>query len=520
MTDAAHPARTCLPDAGAPARDAAASWRWPTIIIAAAALAVFAAGVTSSVVRGDEGYHTQFARAWYELGPLNRPTHNPLYASGEPPGYYYSTEPLWPLALSLVWHLTGPVQWAAQLYQAAFYALLLGAVYGMGRHLAGPRGGLAALLVAVSVPMFGAFSVLLYTDVPAAALITLTALLVLRRHMVAAGVVLGLAYLTKRHTLFLAPGLLLWTVLDEGTWRRRLARVPLMLGPALLVVLPDTLWRRAHLPALIDPASMQHVAARARMFLSHQRLPSNLNNARDLAAYLGALLPATAVLYLARRAWRHGHGLLWLTVLLFLAALGVLFTFDTDIRYTMPTVGLAVALAAAAWRGGWRRTWVLGLVGAVAFAHLGAVVWTVHAQRRLTPGQHAVFTYLREETPPDALVLYPGEVVLTQARRRVVWSNLLNPETGRSAINPFLRAYDAGQIEATLRANDVDYLCIDETRIDAADSRSTLVAGYPPTFVARLPELAFLERVPGPWPGITLYRVRPPDAGAGREPGP
>ena len=509
-----------IPDAPPGPADARAGgappWLWAAGLIVAATAAVLVAGLTSEIVRGDEGYHIQFARAWYEGGLPGRPTHNPHYPSGDPPGYSFVTEPLWPLGLSLLWHLTGPVNWAAQAYQAACYALLLAVVYGMGRHLLGPQGGLAALLLAVSVPMFGAFSVLLYTDVPAAAVIGLAALLVLRKHHVAAGVVLGLAFLTKRHTLLVAPGLVFWILMEEGTWRQRVGRVAMLLVPSLVVVLPDFVWRRIHLSSGHDPANAHYILDRLRMLYSNVRMPSNLNNPRDLVVYLGALVPAAAVLYLVRRAWARGHGRMWLAAGLFMVGLVIFFTLDTDVRYTMPAVPLVVVTVAAGLKGWWRRGWVLALVGLAAFGHLGAAAWVVHGERHLTPGQRAVFRYLREQTPPDTLVMYPGEVVLTQADRPVVWAQLVDPDTGTKNAALVIAGFSTEKVRRVLWANGVDYVCVDEETVCEPDASGRRLGGYDRSFVERLPTFPFLERVPGDWPGIILYRVRP--EGAGGEP--
>ncbi len=491
---------------------------WVVGLIAAATLVVFLSGATSEIVRGDEGYHIQFARAWYEGGPLGRPTHNPHYPSAEPPGYGFVSEPLWPFLLSLLWHVTGPLGVVAQAYQAAWYALLLAGVYGIGREVLGPRGALGALVLAISVPTFGAFGMLLYIDVPAAATIMLGAWLVLRKHPVAAGVALGLAYLTKRHTLLLAPGMVLWILMDEGTWRQRIGRAAMMLGFALLVILPDLAWRRAHVSAELDPASATHVLSRLKVFFSPQRMPSNLNNALDWLKYLGTLVPAGLVLYVARQRWRRGHVRILAAVGLFAVALVALFSFDTDIRYAMPAIGLVVVLGTAGLGGWWSRRGLVTMAGVVAFAHLGATAWTVHEARHLTPGQRAVFRYLREETPPDTLVLYPGEVVLTHADRPVVWGQLVDPDTGARNAAVRLDEYSAEKLGRVLRTGGVDYVCIDETRVFDPDPQGRSLSGYARSVVERLPTFPFLERVPGDWPGIELYRVVPAGPPPEREP--
>jgi len=516
------------------AQEAGGSVRWALAIILAATAIVFVAGATSDVVKGDEAYYYMFADVWSHQGILHRPVYNPIYESAEA-GYYYTTEPLWPLLVSLVWHATGEVQWSAQLVQAAFYILLLASAYGLGRDLLGPRGALVALLAAVSVPMAGAFSVLLYTDVPAAALVAATALLVLRKRFFAAGVVMGLAYLTKRNAAFLVPAFVVWAFWTEGSGWRRLGRVAAFVVPAVLVTLPDWFWRTAHLPAMYEPVSLPHILERLGTFFSEQarvtlgtggdadaatvaeRLwtwlgpsagASRLNSPADLLHYIGAVVPMLLVLYLIRRAWDRRDVRLWLAVGVCVAASLLMFTLDTEIRYAMPVIPLVAIVAARGLRGWCQKPWVLALVGLAAFGHLGATAWYVKAQRTLTPGQRAVFQYLQTRTPKDARILYPGEVMVAQTRRQAVWSQLRDPETDHpSSIVQFLAETDPDEIRTLLDANAVTHICIDEKRV-YEDCGEIVGFGYPRSFVERLRTLPFVEKVEGDWPGVELWRVK------------
>jgi len=505
--------------------------QWAAVIIFAAASIVFIAGVTSDVVKGDEAYYSMFAEAWYDAGLGNRPVYNPLYPSGEA-GYYFTTEPLWPLVVSLVWHMTGVHAWSAQLFQASLYALLLAMIYLLGRDLLGPRGALVALMGAVSVPMAGAFSVLLYTDVPAAALVAAAALLVLRKRFLAAGVMMGLAYLMKRNTAFLVPALAIWAFWTEGPVWRRLGRVAAFVVPAVLVTLPDRFWRTAHLPAMYEPVSLSQIVARLGTFFSKQALvapgsggadaatvaerlwtwlgpsagASRLNSPMDLLQYLGSVVPALLALYLVRRAWNRADAKVWLAVAVYVVALLAMFTLDTEIRYAMPVIPLVAVVATRGLRGWCQKPWVLALVGLAAFGHLGMTAWYVRAQRTLAPGQRALFAYLRSETPTDARILYPGEVMVAQARRQAVWSQLKDPEEGCVYITGFLRETDPERIRRLLHANAVTHICIDERRV-YAETGEVVGFGYPRSFVRRLRTLPFLEEVKGDWPGMELWKV-------------
>jgi 4-amino-4-deoxy-L-arabinose transferase-like glycosyltransferase len=489
-----------------------AGWKWALAAILLATAVVFLAGATSRIILGDEVYHTMLARAWSEAGLWHRPTHHPLYPTGDPPGYYYVTEPVWPMVLSILWQATGPVAWVAQGYQALWYALVLALVWTLGRDLLGPRGGLAAVLAAISVPMVGAFSVMLYVDVPAAAAILAAIVLLLRRHYFWAGILVGLAYLTKRNTAFFVPPMMLWIVCQEGPVWQRARRLALFLLPAALVVLPDLWWRSHAIPGTRDPANPIYVLRRVMTFFSPQRLSSNINNPVHLLTYLGGVLPFGVAAYLARRAWTRADRWLWVFIAFYIVTLLVMFTLDTDVRYVMPVVPLLAVVAARGLRDWWKKRWVLVALAAAAFAQLGVSAVRVNVARQLTPGQETVFAYLRTHTPEGTRVMYPGEVIMALARRPVVWIHLTNPQTQAPCLPDFLTRYDADTMEAVLQANGVAYICIDDRQILTAPLTEAERGGYPRAFVDRLPALPFLEKVGGDWPGITLWRVKPTGA--------
>jgi len=501
-------AEALRPGAAADAESWPAGWKWALAAILLATAVVFVAGTTSRIVLGDEVYHTMLARAWGEAGLWHRPTHHPLYPTGDPPGYYYVTEPVWPMVLGLVWRATGPEAWVAQTYQAVIYAVFLGLVWRLGGRFLGPRGALVAVLAAISVPMVGAFSVMLYVDVPAAAVILAAIVLLLRRHFFWAGVLVGLAYITKRNTAFLVPPMVLWLFLREGSVWQRVRRMGLFLIPAALVVLPDLAWRGYSIPGASDPANPVHILARMTTFFSPQRLPSNINNPIHLLMYLGGVLPLLAAAYVARRAWEKADRWLWLFIALYLVTLLLIFTLDTDVRYLMPAVLLFAVVIARGLRGWWNRRWVLVTLAAVAFVQLGASAVRVNLARRLTPGQEAVFAYLRTHTPEGTRVMYPGEVIMAEARRPVVWNHLTDPETGKTCLPTFLTEYGPEKMLAVLRANGVGYICVEESGILSRPLAKTERGGYPPAFVRRLPTLPFLEEVRGDWPGVALWKVK------------
>ena len=414
-----------------------------------------------------------------------------------------------------------------------------------------------------------------------------------------AGVMIGLAYLTKRNAFFLVPPMVLWLLWMGGTLRQRAGRVAVFLAAAIVVVTPDLLWRRYSFPAYYEPVSLTQILDRMGTFFAKQGLvtgtseaaretltagpagpgggeapgliervvswlsfgkapglveriaswlsfsagPSKINNPGHLLQYVGAVAPVLLGVYLVRRAWRResgpldpdrgpsdaegvrsnkdrdtdrGDGWLWITIALYMVALLLLFTLDTEVRYAMPVASLLAVISARALGGKAHRPWVLGLVAVIAFAHLGVAASFVKDNRRISPARQAVFTYLRKDASERAQwsekaprVLYPGEALVVHARCQAVWSQLKNPETNGCWITGLLQEEREDKIREILQFNAVDYICVDPAQV-YKDKVEVVGFGYPRSFVERLERLPFLEKVRGNWPDdqMQLWKVK------------
>ena len=85
-------------------------------------------GITSEVSLGDESHHYRFAQNIFSAG--KRIPFDPLYESGNPPGFFYNAPPLWHIALSYLWKITGGISQAiAQIYHILFFILLVWLTY-------------------------------------------------------------------------------------------------------------------------------------------------------------------------------------------------------------------------------------------------------------------------------------------------------------------------------------------------------------------------------------------------------
>lgn len=525
----------------------------PWILGSMACAIVLVAGLASDVSLGDENHHVGFARAMAERG--HRLVYNPLFPSADPPGYPYVTDILWPGLLAAIWAALGRTDfWIAQLYHTGWFALLLAGTYFTARQLLGRIGATWSLVLLCSIPVIVLYSVTMYTDMPAAALLTTSAALALTGWGLPAGVVFGLAYLTKKSALFLLPmlGLLLFRGCRRPRWPsdeaadpalpgpeaaeppqpapRTSANVPrwllmyglqgaLFLGAAAGIYWPERQWMRAHIPVQKTAVSGDYIKQRMTVLWSSEKLPSSMADPVDLLTHLGPLLIGVFLWYLLARRWRQTHGWIWAGVAVGFVATVFMFTLNTDIRYALPiVVMLAIPLAGALARV--RTRWVALLLAVLcAGQFVGAAAFTAMT-RRLPAETRLAYANLREAIPPGSRVLHLEEAFMLHTRRPIVWVHLVDPDTGLSDITQLMRPKPPeGQtperhIMKLLWHNGVDYILVKRERI--VSDRTIGLGGFPRAFVERIEQMPHIRAVQGDWPGFSLYRVLPEESVSGK----
>ena len=150
------------------------------LLVFCCSLLILIAGLTSVISLGDEVYHYRFAKDIFNAG--HRVTFDSLYDSGNPPGYFYNSEPLWHMLLASVWKLSSGVSFpVAQFYHTIYYVLLIFFTYLTGKELYGQKQGFYSALIVATIPAIATFSILFYLDIPAACLSVLGLLLIVKR---------------------------------------------------------------------------------------------------------------------------------------------------------------------------------------------------------------------------------------------------------------------------------------------------------------------------------------------------
>jgi len=472
------------------------------LLILCSSLLVLIAGLTSVPSLGDEVYHYRFAKDIFNAG--RRVAFDPLYDSGSPPGYFYNSEPLWHILLAPLWGLFGKISFPiAQLYHTIYYALLILFTYLLGKELYGQRQGLYSALIIATIPAVAAFSVLFYLDIPATTLSILCLLLIVKRKFLWSGIILGLMYLTKRNTCFFIPAfffLLLYQT--ETKFRQKIKNLFYLFVPAFLFVLPDFLWREKSLKTIMSvngrvvlqsSGNFEGVINRLKLkdwnLRISEYLNSHLSNPVDIVQYLGIVLLITLAIYVLFRIYEKKDLILWLPVICYFLFFCYIFFPGSDIRYLLPILPLLAILSSKAIAKYVNKKWLNISLIILCLLQFSSTVLYVRAKRQIPKGIKEGFAYLRDDTSPDALIIYPEYVILEATRRRFAWAGNL----GEVLQNLFWNK-DEDKVRDLLKSNDVGYIAVKKSRV-YDDSKVHHFGGYPKSFVERLPKLCFVKLV-------------------------
>jgi 4-amino-4-deoxy-L-arabinose transferase-like glycosyltransferase len=472
------------------------------LLILCSSLLVLIAGLTSTLCLGDEVMHFRFAKAIYNTG--ERVVFDPLYGAENPLGYFYRSDPLWHTLLAFIWRLSGKVSFpVAQFYHTVYYALLILFTYLLGKELYGRKEGLYSALIVATVPAIAVFSVLFYLDIPATCLSILCLLLIIKKRFLWSGVILGLMYLTKRNACFFAPAFffLVFYQTKAGV-KEKLKNLIYFSVPAFLIILPDFLWRESNIKsftavkgrvALEDGGALLSIKRRIMLFDWDLRISEYLNssfvNPVDIVKYFGIVLLIALVIYILLKIYEKRDLMIWLPVVCYFFFFCYIFHPGSDIRYLLPMMPLLAILSSKVMVKYLNKRWLIMLFVLLCFLQFSGAVLYVRAERQVPKGIDEGFTYLRENTAKDALVIYPEYVILERANRRFAWAGNL-----QQVLRPVFWSKDDDTARNLLKLNEINYIAIKKARI-YDDSEVRHFGGYPKSFVERLPELSFVKLV-------------------------
>ncbi|MGA2916370.1 MAG: glycosyltransferase family 39 protein [Sedimentisphaerales bacterium] len=474
------------------------------ILILITSFVLIAAGLTCGPSLGDEVYHYRFAKDIFNSG--KRVAFDPLYGSGNPPGYFYNSEPLWHILLASLWRLFGNIYFpVAQFYHTIYYAMLILFTYLLGKELYGQKQGLYSALIIATVPVVVAFGVLFYLDIPATCLSTLCLFLIIKRKYLWSGIVLGLMYLTKRNTCFFAPAfLLLLFYQTENIVRGKIKNCFYFFVPAFLFIIPDFLWRENNLKSTIMVNGREVVVPSASggafegikhrlalkdwSFRTSEYLNSSLFHPGDIVKYFGIVLLIALVVYAVFKLYEKKDLILWVPIICFFLFFCYIFYPGSDIRYLLPIVPLLAILSSKAIEC-FKVKWLSYIIIFLCFSQFISTVLFVRINRQIPKDIEDGFTYLKNNTSEDALIVYPEYIMIEKTNRRFAWAGNL-PEV----LQNLFWSKDDNEIKDSLKSFNVNFIAIKKSRV-YDDSKVHYFGGYPKSFVERLPSFDFVKLV-------------------------
>jgi 4-amino-4-deoxy-L-arabinose transferase-like glycosyltransferase len=471
---------------------------WIILLFAAGLIAIN--GIMTEISLGDESHHYRFAQNIYREG--KRVPFDPLYESGNPPGFFYNDPPLWHLILAFLWRITGGIsQTITQIYHVFFFILLVWLTSVLAKEKIGEEGRWSSALIITTVPMVVSFSTLLYMDIPMTALSTLSFYLILKRRYIEAGVASGLMFFTKLNAGFFFPGFLFLILWNE---RRKvwslLKNLTFFTLPILLIHIPDHYWRKQNIEMNIlnFPLVLKRISYffREKGFIEY--LNSYISNPIDLVKYLGLALLFLVFLHLFRfRRWDRKDIIFCIPMISYLISFIILFGLNSDIRYLLPILPFLIVLVTPSYLFLGRK-WRF-IIMSVCVLQFLSTTYYVHQKRLISPELKEGFEYIRKNVPPNAVILYPEENLLIYGERRMVWSAL----EARGLLLLFWST-DQKEIDGDIRTRFVDHILIKKSRI-YDDREVHHFGGYPKSFVERLPNLDGWVKI-FENPGVALWK--------------
>jgi hypothetical protein len=488
-------------------------------VVAASVLAAAVIGLAGSwgdISLGDEGAHVRHVLAYLESG--TRVPRDPLFAPYPTSSVTFSGTPLWHAGLAVLWRLTGGESQApAQVYQAGFYLLLVLSVYFGARRIWGRPEASWAWLLAATMPMVCAYSLMLYQDVPGAAVSALAILLVWRRNFFWAGMALAAAYFTKMNMLVFAP----WAVVlaawwSGGPWTRRLACAAAVGVPAAAVLGYDLAWRVAAYGDIIgykwpvewastmglSGPAVRALTALPRGYAAWKPFP--VSDAGAVISHLGPFLLAGA---LAAPFWARDVASKWIWACLAVAVAGFAVVFlplaGTQIRYLLPAILVLVLLAGRA-VGPWRLPrWLKIVVVAGCVLQAAAATAYVGHMRQIPEADKAAYAWIRDHAQEPGRIMFPEQVLTSQTGRPYIWHEV-NPAYFMAEATDAVR-------EEILRAFRVSYIAVPLRRVYDPGKEGRHDGGYARDFVEGLEAEPYLSKVYSN-PEFLIFQVTPPAA--------
>lgn len=468
------------------------------LLIATSSLLVLTVGFLTDLRYSDEIFHWCFAKEWFERG--SRPVYNELVDTVEEFHYfrYYINAPLWHLGLSNLMLALGPSKALGQMYQVFFFALLGLGTYLLARELYGEEQGWWALILVLSTPLFLAFGVLFFIDLPIASLSPFLLLTLKRDRPFFCGLILGAMFLMKRNSYLLVPALVLLVLTrSEYCIKNKVKDLFIIVAVAVLVNIPDITFRQENFGGIIwagdkgsislaftpppsSPSPFYHVSEIHST--ESVTIPSNI------LKFLGLVLPLGFLFSLARYYRQLGRDDLWVLLLicLYIPLYLYFFKFFLAVRWLSPIFPFLAVFASKGIKGLGDNKVFKTLLITLCIAQMLSVLGYVSSERRISEAEREGLSYINFQIPEGARVLTPEELFISYyTGRPTLWYTSFGTEK-------FSKLLWGGNTEAVdlLHKYQIKYIIVQQYRV-YNDSSVRHYGGFPSSFVEkRLPVLA------------------------------
>lgn len=290
--------------------------------------------------------------------------------------------------------------------------------------------------------------------------------------------------LTKINGLLLLPGfVVLLLFYDESRWISKIKAALLFGLPVMMINLPELFFRKTHFGFLyyIAPKYMPKEGPPATLFE-----PSSLYQPENLIVYFGIAIWIGLGTYFWKKRFGREDFFLWVPIGIYLLIFPVFF------HYTFPLRNLSPILAPLALLGGKGLASLAGrkqkiFIFALCVLQLLGASGSVYLKRKIPEGIRQGYTYIKTQTSPNAVFLYPEVNLVLYTGRPLVWSRVVEmPKL-------FWQA-EGEEIRLILNKYEVSYVVIKKDRI-YNDQSIRHTGGYPRSFVEKLPAQNVLKLV-------------------------
>ena len=273
---------------------------------------------------------------------------------------------------------------------------------------------------------------------------------------------------------------------EKSIWIRKIF---IFLGVCFLVALPDIIRRISYFGSIYAVPPVQY----ERVYIDPpilRYMPSSAVNPWDVISYVGIASILLLFVFLFWKKEKKG-------ILFFAPIVNYLIVFPIffgsymegyDVRYLMPIIPFLCIIGGfviSSFSG--RRWFQIGVTLICILQFVGSEM-TVYQKRKPSLDTVETFTYIRENIPKEALILYPEWNLLYWTERKPIW--------GRFRFLPYLFwKATPDEMKDIFGRNRLGYLLIKKSRVYDDSKEGHHTGGYPISFIAKLSSLPFIKLI-------------------------